>query len=63
MRIVFRVIGMMGGYTIRLAGDHVHVHGHSRMDADDGDHYRVTPSGWTRIELRPVPPPPPPAGT
>ncbi|MGW3509197.1 hypothetical protein [Streptomyces sp. NPDC000994] len=49
VRIFFRVVGMMGGFTYRLEQDHLHVHGHSRMDADDGDHCRVTPQGWTRI--------------
>ncbi|GCB45053.1 ankyrin repeat domain-containing protein [Streptomyces sp. NL15-2K] len=62
----FRVVGMMGGFTYRLGTygleeDVLHVHGHSRMDADDGDHYRVTTEGWSRIERRRVPPPPPPA--
>ncbi|MFI6931821.1 hypothetical protein [Streptomyces sp. NPDC050287] len=41
-------------------GEALYVHGHSRMDADDGDHYRVTPQGWSRIERRRTPPPPPP---
>ncbi|MEU6012028.1 hypothetical protein [Streptomyces sp. NPDC047453] len=38
VRIFFRVVGMLGGFTYRLEQDHLHVHGHSRMDADDGDH-------------------------
>ncbi|GGL93488.1 hypothetical protein GCM10010129_41690 [Streptomyces fumigatiscleroticus] len=61
VQIFFQVVGMMGGFTYRLAKDYVHVHGHSRMDGDDGDHYRVTPEGWSRIDRSPVPPPPPSA--
>jgi hypothetical protein len=61
VEIAFRVVGMMGGFTYRLEEDVLHVHGHSRMDADDGDHYRVTLKGWSRIERTRVPPPPPPA--
>ncbi|MFJ4693771.1 ankyrin repeat domain-containing protein [Streptomyces sp. NPDC088766] len=56
MEIVFRVVGMMGGFTYRLGEDVLHVHGHSRMDADDGDHYRVTPEGWSRTDRGRVPP-------
>ncbi|GDY68603.1 hypothetical protein SAV14893_079960 [Streptomyces avermitilis] len=59
VEIVFRVVGMMGGFTYRLEEDLLYVHGHSRMDADDGDHYRVTPKGWSRIERTRVPPPAP----
>ncbi|WP_030253060.1 ankyrin repeat domain-containing protein [Streptomyces violens] len=58
VEIFFQVVGMMGGFTYRLEEDYVHVHAHSRMDADDGDHYRVTPEGWSRIERTRVPPPP-----
>ncbi|MFE9976082.1 ankyrin repeat domain-containing protein [Streptomyces hirsutus] len=49
VEIVFKVVGMMGGFTYRLEEDVVHVHGHSRMDADSGQYYRVTPEGWSRI--------------
>ncbi|GHJ35157.1 hypothetical protein Sm713_07660 [Streptomyces sp. TS71-3] len=59
VEIRFPVVGMMGGFTYRLELDYLHVHGHSRMDADDGDHYRVTPEGWSRMERPRVPPPPP----
>ncbi|POX42433.1 hypothetical protein C3486_05355 [Streptomyces sp. Ru73] len=58
MKIFFPVVGMMGGFTYGIEGEVVHVHGHSRMDADDGDHYRVTPEGWFRIEHKRVPPSP-----
>lgn len=60
VRIFFPVVGMMGGFTYRLEDGYVKVHAHSRMDADDGEHYRVSPDGWSRIE-RPHAPPPPPA--
>ncbi|MEU3979218.1 ankyrin repeat domain-containing protein [Streptomyces sp. NPDC026672] len=56
--IVFTVVGMMGGFTYRLEEDHLHVHAHSRMDFDDGQHYRVTPGGWSEIPRSPVSPPP-----
>ncbi len=65
VEIAFRVVGMLGGFTYRLEerGEALHVHGHSRMDADDGDHFRVTPRGWSKIERRRVPPPPPSPAT
>ncbi|MFG3197983.1 ankyrin repeat domain-containing protein [Streptomyces sp. NPDC048208] len=47
--IVFPVVGMMGGFTCRLGQDLLHVHAHSRMDFDDGSHYRVTTTGWSGI--------------
>ncbi|MET9101774.1 ankyrin repeat domain-containing protein [Streptomyces antibioticus] len=49
VQIVFTVVGMMGGFTYRLDDDHVHVHGHSRMDFDAGQFYRVTPEGWSAL--------------
>ncbi|MGW5868508.1 ankyrin repeat domain-containing protein [Streptomyces sp. NPDC055239] len=61
VEIFFRVIGMMGGFTYwldRLDENVLGVHGHSRMDGDDGDHYRVTPEGWSKIERAPMPSPP-----
>lgn len=58
VEIFFQVVGMMGGFTYRLEDNYVRVHAHSRMDADDGEYYRVTPEGWSRIERRRVPPPP-----
>lgn len=48
VEILFRVAGMMGGFTYRLEKDALRVHGHSRMDADAGQYYRVTPDGWSR---------------
>ncbi|OKK09068.1 ankyrin [Streptomyces sp. CB02400] len=48
VEIVFRVVGMMGGFTYRLEEDVLRVHGHSRMDSDAGQYYRVTPDGWSR---------------
>lgn len=62
VEITFTVLGMMGGFTYRFEKDHVHVHAHSRMDADDGTRYRVTPEGWSRIERARLSRPPPPAG-
>lgn len=53
--MTFTVIGRMGGFTYRLDENCLRVHGHSRMDADDGDHYRVTATGWSGTERRPVP--------
>ncbi|KIZ15857.1 ankyrin repeat domain-containing protein [Streptomyces natalensis] len=61
VEIFFGVVGMMGGFTYHLEEDYLDVHGHSRMDADDGDYYRVTPEGWSRVQRSPVPPSPPPA--
>ncbi|MGW8374847.1 ankyrin repeat domain-containing protein [Streptomyces sp. ODS28] len=64
VEIAFKVVGMLGGFTYGLAegyGDvpeHLHVHAHSRMDADAGDFYRVTPEGYTKEDRRPAPPPP-----
>ncbi len=58
VEIFFQVVGMMGGFTYRLEEDYVHVRAHSRMDGDDGEYYRVTPEGWSRIERTRVPPPP-----
>ncbi|MEU3889372.1 ankyrin repeat domain-containing protein [Streptomyces sp. NPDC029041] len=49
VKVVFTVVGMMGGFRYHLERDHVHVHASSRMDADDGDHYKVTPEGWDEI--------------
>ncbi|MFJ6541629.1 ankyrin repeat domain-containing protein [Streptomyces sp. NPDC091385] len=49
VRIVFPVVGMMGGFTYHLEDGHLRVHGHSRMDWDQGRYYRVTPEGWSRI--------------
>lgn len=57
VEIFFQVVGMMGGFTYRLAEDYVRVRAHSRMDGDDGEYYRVTPEGWSRIERTRVPPP------
>ncbi|GGV81578.1 hypothetical protein GCM10010228_54860 [Streptomyces massasporeus] len=50
VKIVFTVVGMMGGFRYHLERGYVHVHASSRMDADDGDHYKVTPTGWTAIK-------------
>ncbi|WP_257231518.1 ankyrin repeat domain-containing protein [Streptomyces sp. Rer75] len=61
IEITFTVWGLMGGVTYRLEEDHLHVHIHSRMDADDGEHYRVTPDGWTKVRSPRLAPPPPPA--
>ncbi|MCX5234161.1 ankyrin repeat domain-containing protein [Streptomyces prunicolor] len=61
MDITFTVFGMMGGVTYRLEDDHLYVHFHSRMDADDGEHYHVTPESWSKIKSPRMPPPPPPA--
>lgn len=61
VEITFTVWGLMGGVTYRLEADHLHVHIHSRMDADDGEHYRVTPEGWGKIRSPRLPPPSPPA--
>ncbi|MCZ1010326.1 ankyrin repeat domain-containing protein [Streptomyces lydicus] len=61
VEIVFPVVGMMGGFTYRLEKDCVKVHAHSRMDSDDGDYYRVTPEGWSKVERSRIPPPPQPA--
>lgn len=61
VEITFTVWGLMGGVTYRLEEDDVYVHIHSRMDADDGEHYQVTPDGWTKIRSPRLPPPPPPA--
>ncbi|GGV23766.1 hypothetical protein GCM10010277_03560 [Streptomyces longisporoflavus] len=55
MEIYFRVVGMMGGFTYWLDEDILRVNGRSRMDGDDGDHYRVTPEGWSKIEHNPTP--------
>ncbi|WP_257231727.1 hypothetical protein [Streptomyces sp. Rer75] len=49
VEITFTVWGLMGGVTYRLEEDDVYVHIHSRMDADDGEHYRVAPDGWTKV--------------
>jgi hypothetical protein len=59
MDITFVVFGMMGGVTYRLEDDHLYVHFHSRMDADDGEHYHVTPESWSKIKSPRIPPPPP----
>ncbi|NLU70453.1 ankyrin repeat domain-containing protein [Streptomyces sp. HNM0574] len=61
VQIVFPVVGMMGGFTYRLEEDRLRVHAHSRMDSDGGDHYHVTPQGWTRIKHSRMSPPPLPA--
>lgn len=58
VRVFFRVAGMMGGFHYRLHADIVHVNGSSRMDADSGDFYHVTPDGWTKIPYSLKPPPP-----
>ncbi|MEU6762565.1 ankyrin repeat domain-containing protein [Streptomyces sp. NPDC046853] len=58
MEIYFRVVGMMGGFAYWLEEDVVRVNARSRMDGDDGDHYRVTPDGWSKIERYRTPPPP-----
>jgi hypothetical protein len=63
MKIFFRVIGMMGGFFYHLGDDHVHVNASSRMDYGDGQHYRVTPQGSSRIESTRVPAPPPRSAT
>ncbi|MGW0867728.1 ankyrin repeat domain-containing protein [Streptomyces sp. NPDC002611] len=57
-RIFFRVAGMMGGFHYRLQADTVHVHRSSRMDADNGEFYQVTPDGWTKLPYSPRPPAP-----
>ncbi|MFJ4278388.1 ankyrin repeat domain-containing protein [Streptomyces massasporeus] len=50
VKVVFTVVGMMGGFRYHLEPDYVHVHASSRMDADDGAHYKVTPTGWAAIK-------------
>ncbi|WP_052865521.1 ankyrin repeat domain-containing protein [Streptomyces niger] len=50
VEVTFTVVGMMGGFTYRLIMGVLEVHAHSRMDADRGDFYWVTPEGWEKVK-------------
>ncbi|MGI5472965.1 ankyrin repeat domain-containing protein [Streptomyces sp. CA-132043] len=53
VEIAFKVVGMLGGFTCRLDLSHLEVHAHSRMDADGGDFYWVTPRAGKRSNGHP----------